>query len=280
MLQAQKELGKLAGDAPKQESTSSEDNTLHDADDVVQAESSSQAETPVATPASSGRDISASSLFARIQSAIPPNIVSTAETLKHATESIDLAQLRTTLTTEFQRVQGVTIAQAGEYVQKSEDLLREVVKEAGEVLRDAVKVIPPEGAESTFIAPGPLWDGVDMSLPSAGDQGKGKAREGSSGESAAETQLMVATRVEALLKQLKQNPAILRHDPEGDERVRDLYRSWARSDVDEKGGVEGDEWTKRIAASLNEDEDGEVLRSSLESLGECPHQRHCHNVSS
>ena len=279
VLQAQKELGKLTGDAPQQESEPSEEKTVHGAADVVQEGSSSQVETPVATPSQSERDLSASSLFARLQSAIPPNIVSTMqnnipETLKHATEGIDLSQLRTTLTNEFQRVQGATIiAQAGEYVQKSGDLLREVVEEAGEVLRDAVKVIPPEGAESGFIAPGPFWDGVDMTLPS---EDKGKAREGSSGQPSMETQLTVATRVEALLKQLRHNPAILRHDPEEDDRVRELYRLWVRSQVDGKGGIEGEEWTQRISSSLDEDEDGRALQSSLDSLGEYPPQ--CHDM--
>jgi hypothetical protein len=69
------------------------------------------------------------------------------ETLKHATENIDLSQLRTTLTNELQCVQNATITQAGEYVHRSEGLLREAMKEAGEVLRDAVKVIPLEEVE-------------------------------------------------------------------------------------------------------------------------------------
>ncbi|EDR10972.1 uncharacterized protein LACBIDRAFT_324999 [Laccaria bicolor S238N-H82] len=64
------------------------------------------------------------SLFSRLQSALPPNIVATVnnttpESLKHVTDNVDFAGIRSNLLTEFQRVQGVTCAQAEEYVHKS-----------------------------------------------------------------------------------------------------------------------------------------------------------------
>ena len=73
---------------------------------------------------------SAPSFLSRLQATLPPNIVSTMqnhipESIKHASESIDLGQLRSTLVSDFQRVQGVTRAQAEEYFHKSEGLLRE-----------------------------------------------------------------------------------------------------------------------------------------------------------
>ena len=61
----------------------------------------------------------------------------------HAPSYADLAHYREVLVAEFARVQGVTRAQAEEYAQKSEALLRE----AGEYLKDAVRVVPPEDGE-------------------------------------------------------------------------------------------------------------------------------------
>lgn len=72
------------------------------------------------------------------------------ECLKNA-QHIDLAQLGSMLSSELQRVQDVTRAQAEEYVHKSEALLHEVMKEAVDVLREAVKVIPPEEGGATEV---------------------------------------------------------------------------------------------------------------------------------
>ncbi|EDR02628.1 uncharacterized protein LACBIDRAFT_308318 [Laccaria bicolor S238N-H82] len=56
------------------------------------------------------------SLFSRLQSALPPNIVATVnnttpESLKHVTDNVDFAGIHSNLLTEFQHVQGVTCAQ-------------------------------------------------------------------------------------------------------------------------------------------------------------------------
>ncbi|KAJ7045662.1 hypothetical protein C8F04DRAFT_940133 [Mycena alexandri] len=265
VTQAQQELTKLTTtETPRAAETESEQPA---------AESSDEATTPrTASPAT--QDASTSStgvqnLFSRLQSALPPNIVSTVqshipETLKQASENIDFAQMRTTLTTEFQRVQGVTRVQAEEYVHKSEVLLREAMKEAGEVLRDAVKVIPPEEAQSSGVPANLIWDGADMwMLPfdSSDPSAKGKEK---AGRQSTDTQLAVATRAEALLKRLRHDPEIIKHDPEADAGAKEFYSQWLASAM--KDGVDGEEWTAKITAVLNESADGQALKANQDSL--------------
>jgi hypothetical protein len=212
------------------------------------------------------------SIFARLQSALPPNIVSTVqnnipESLKHASERIDLAHLRS----EFQRVQGVTRAQAEEYVHKSEALLREAMKEAGEVLKDVVKVVPPEEAEAPA---GVVWDGTDMwMLPTAGlessDRASWSSEKGKESGSAS-ARRAVATRAEALLKKLKHDPEIIGHEMEND----DVFEQWVKVNVDSnEAGIKSSEWTERAEQALAETVDGTALRTTHDHLGKSqPHK--------
>ena len=248
-----------------------------DAPDVPTAttEQPSTSASPHAAPSADNEETptastSTSTLFSRLQSALPPNIVATVQnnlpgSLKHASENIDFSQLGTNLLSEFQRVQGVTRAQAEEYVLKSEVLIRDAMKEAGEVLRDAVKVIPPDQAGSNE---GLIWDGTDMwMLPADSSDSTGKEVATGSTRNA-EAQSAVATRAEALLRRLKRDPAILRHDPEADEGNRDEYRAWLEREVNSKeGGIDGQEWKDKIAAVLEEPLDGPALMELRDMLG-------------
>ncbi|KAI6045997.1 hypothetical protein EDC04DRAFT_2631397 [Pisolithus marmoratus] len=196
------------------------------------------------------------SFFARIRSSLPPNVVSAVqahlpEGLKNA-ESIDLSQLRDTLSVEFQRVQGVTRAQAEEYVHKSEVILREAMREAGEVLRDAVKVIPPEEADTGSNA-GLVWDGADVwMLPGLvggveGGRGnsKGKAKESD--------------------KLWPSNPEIIKVDPAVDSS-KQSYLAWANALEASGAGFGTEAWSGRIADALSGPHDGLSLRDTLDSL--------------
>lgn len=178
--------------------------------------------------------------------------------------------MRTNLLSELQRVQGVTLAQAEEYAHKSEALLREAVKEAGEVLRDAVKVVPPDEGGSSAGGSGLMWDGTDMwMLPfdSSESTNTGKEKEGGRSSRLAETQMAVATRAEALLRRLKTDSSILRHNPEVEEGVKDQYAKWRESEVDKlEGGVDGAEWQARIDTALK-DVDSQALKQLEELLG-------------
>ena len=264
-------MSKFTADAPQETKETSEE-TEGQNNDAGPSTSPEEAATPTASMREGSEPSwSTQTLFSRLQSALPPNIVATVqnnipESLKHASENIDLQQIRTNLLSELQRVQGVTLAQAEEYAHKSEALLREAVKEAGEVLRDAVKVVPPDEAGTSAGGSGLIWDGTDMwMLPY--DPSDGKEKEGGSSSRLAETRSAVASRAEALLRRLKTDPTILRHNPEVEEGVKDQYAKWRESEVDTLGGgIDGAEWKARIDAALK-DVDGQALTQLEEQLG-------------
>jgi hypothetical protein len=280
VVQAQKELSKFTAvevskDDKEPETTEATDTALSTAgpstdvpttttqEPSISASPPDDKETPTAST-------STTTLFSRLQSALPPNIVATVQnnlpdSLKQASENIDFTQLGTNLLSEFQRVQGVTRAQAEEYVLKSEVLIRDAMKEAGEVLRDAVKVIPPDQAGNQ----GLIWDGTDMwMLPAESSDPIGKEEDATGSMRNAEAQSAVATRAEALLRRLKHDPFILRHDPEADEGNREEYRAWLEGDVNNKeGGIDGQEWKGKIAAELEEPLDGPARKELRDVLG-------------
>lgn len=302
--QAQKEISRLTSDEPDAQPTAStvpsevtpppkkQDQPDIDSDeveekDIVESFNESEAEATLAEPPTASTSDSNSdtfvshartasqSLFSRFQATLPPNLVSTVqqqlpESLKHAPNSIDFGNLRNTLTSEFQRVQGITRAQAEEYVHRSEGLLRE----AGEFLKDAVKVVPPEeGSSGTFAPAGTLWDGTDIwMLPDVGTTptGKGKERASSSSRGpSADGLRAVATRAESLLKQLRHDPEVIRVDPEVDLRAKELYDVWIRDVLNSKeGGISGEEWNTAFQKALDDPVDGQGLKSTRDTLGE------------
>ena len=311
VAQAQKELTKLTevpADAPADGTTkdapaadTEAPATTSAADDAAQprdaepsgegssSSASDEPPTPTVDPQTRharGNSVSttAQNLFSRIQSSLPANLATTVQAqlpdaLRNGTGSIDFAQLRTSLATEFQRVQGVTRAQAEEYVHKSEELLRE----AGEFLKDAVKVVPPEEGEGT---PGVLWDGTDVwmipEMRSSGDA-KGKSREQSAdGRSSGEGHRAGATRAEALLKQLHHDPEVIRIDPGTDERVKEMWEQWLKKEVEsEEHGILSERWTAAVQKALSAPEDGDALQKTMEALGRCMngiHQASCSYV--
>lgn len=290
VTQAQRELEKFTTTAPTEalaenESTSRDENEVaaeeHQEGNTTgpstpTAEEVDRPHDPTTTSSTSSAPMS-QSLFARIRSSFPPNVVSAVqahlpESLKNP-ESIDLSQLRDALSTEFQRVQGVTRAQAEEYVHKSEVILREAMKEASEVLRDAVKVIPPEEA-GTEPSAGVVWDGADVwMLPglTAGAEGskgnsKGKAKESdSSGRQSEDARRAVATRAESLLKQLRSNPEIIKVDPAVDSS-KQSYLAWVDELEASNAGFGTEAWSGRIAEALSDLHDGPSLQDTLDSL--------------
>jgi hypothetical protein len=281
VVQAQKELSKLTTvEEPKDlkepemtEETDAVSSTPGPSTNAPTTQEPSTSASPPVDKETLTPSTSTTTLFSRLQSALPPNIVATVQnhlpdSLKQASENMDLNQLGTNLMSELQRVQGVTRAQAEEYVLKSEVLIRDAMKEAGEVFRDAVKVIPPDQAGSSE---GFIWDGTDMwMLPADSSDSIGK-EEGAT-VSSKNAQSAVATRAEALLRRLKRDPVILRHDPEPDEGTRDEYRAWLEGEVNSKeGGIDGQEWTDKIAAVLEEPLDGPALKELQDTLGKIPY---------
>jgi hypothetical protein len=284
VTQAQKELTKLTSDAsahPGPENTSrngenaSAESELLDQTHVDPEVTSSLRQEHPDVP-------STNTLFSRLQAGLPPNIVAAVsshlpESLRHASENIDLVQLRTNLLNEFQRVQGVTRTQAEEYVHKSETLLREAMKEAGEVLRDAVKIIPPEDNQSNGGA-GLVWDGSDMwSLPEPLDSTAPEREQRPESRVQQGSTDSVATRAEFLLRRLKHDPAIIRHDPETDASLKELYSTWISSEVDSKdGGIDGEAWSAKSSALLDDPVAGEPLKDTRDTLGLLPSSYPCY----
>lgn len=260
VTQAQKEITKLTATTEAVPAEKAQEDASAEGDVKDDSESGPDRSPTPTLPSSSS-----STLFSRLQSALPPNIVSTVqsaipESVKHASEhGIDFTALRGNLQNEFTRVQGLTRTQAEEYVRQSEILLRETFNEAQEVLRDAVKVVPPDEASSSNI--GVLWDGSDVwMLPY--DPGEAKGKEVTK---PLDSQRAVATRTKSLLRRLKHDSAIIRHDPEADPAVKEMYAQWLAADVE--GGIESAAWTEKAEQALNETSDGAALKANHDTLG-------------
>jgi hypothetical protein len=272
VVQAQKEFGKLT--QASEESTSEDSSALvgeesktNEAQPPESKESdNSLSSSEVTDHGAPSSPLQSQSIFARLHQAIPPNIISTVqknipESLKQASEHIDIAHLKS----EFQRVQGVTRAHAEEYVHKSEVLFREAMKEAGEVLKDVVKVVPPDQADNL---PGVMWDGTDIwMLPTdygrRPSEAKGKDKE----STPTSARLAVASRAEALLRKLKSDPEIIAHDTEEGSEVKALFEEWLKEHVDSKEGIEGPEWKAKVEQALADPFDGSVLQATYDALG-------------
>lgn len=177
-------------------------------------------------------------------------------------------------------MQGVTRAQAEEYAHRSEVLLRE----AGEYLKDAVRVLPPEGessegheSEGAEVMIDPMGLGVVVMPPGLGTSvpsrsvkgargsGKGKEREGTVVE--AQRQL-AASRAAALVAKLKQDVDTLRQDPRADPQTKEMFETWYASEVtNREGGVTSAYWIERTKEALAQ-EDSDALKATRDSLGE------------
>jgi hypothetical protein len=287
--QAQKELTKLTAEPPPASTDSpttsgtedtgvpnSDATTVSDPSSSVNPSDPSQENSPSTTtrPAHTRAmsvSATAQNIFSRLQSSLPADLASTVQaklpdSIKQGAGSIDFTQLRTTLATEFQRVQDITRAQAEEYAHKSEELLRD----AGDFFKEAVKVVPPEGGGQA--TPGVLWDGSDMWMlpemgmaPSTGDS-KGKERE----KNGVEGLRAVATRAEALLKQLRHDPEVVKADPAVDERSAKIWKEWCEKEIDvDQGGINGAKWEAAIKTALGDPLDGAVLQKTMDAVGKC-----------
>ncbi|KAI0645409.1 hypothetical protein C8Q79DRAFT_964452 [Trametes meyenii] len=295
--QAQKELTKLTAEAPSSTTTATAESGASSTEQAALVPAEAEVEATVETTKGITDDASAEpstpqpssssqpqTLFSRLQASLPPSLVSTVqtqlpeslkETLKHARvgsanlSALDFAQLRSTITTELQRVQGAT----EEYVHRSEDFLRE----AGEFLKDAVKVVPPEEGDQDY--PGLIWDGTDVwmlpttsgsavSSGSEGGKGKGKERESpSSGRPSVDTLRAVATRAESMLKQLRHDPEVIKADPNDDEKVRELYASWLAAEASsEEQGLGTVAWQNKVENALADSVDGSALKANMDTL--------------
>jgi hypothetical protein len=227
------------------------------------------------------------SLFSRLQASLPanaptslPSLASFQSTLSSHVSSnpslnLDIPALRQTLTSNFQKLQSdlhFSDAEklAEEYLKKSEGLFRE----AGTFLQDAVKIIPPDESQG-----GVSWDGSDVWTLPARSNKLGSSNivfDQSDAQVAARTGLSAssvrAQRKDALLKQLRSDRSLLMVDPAGEdaeEDVREAWKKWLETDVEGKGGIEGDEWTAKVWEELGPGGEGvEELKAMRDELGE------------
>ncbi|KZT43485.1 hypothetical protein SISSUDRAFT_978243 [Sistotremastrum suecicum HHB10207 ss-3] len=251
VTQAQKELGKLAEPSPPTVDRSPDD------------------QTPSASSSSSSVASAANGLLARLQHSLPPNVSETFQKHLHdAQESQTLRNLRASVTENMHRIQeqtqGMTLAQAEEFVQhRSEALL----KEAGDFFREAIKVVPPE--EATAATGGAIWDGSDVwMLPDLSSSSNSTA---APVRSSSERSRVLGKRLDVLLARLRSDPDIVRVDPSADANqvIKDAYETWLRTEVDSKGGLASDHWKARITQALDDKEqDGDALKSLLDMPSE------------
>jgi len=205
---------------------------------------------------------------------------SVTETISSAAHNpnLDVTQIRSSLVQNIQKnLQGVNLKQAEklaeEYLKKSEGLLAE----AGEFLKDAVKVVPPEEA-SAGSGIGMAWDGSDMYSFSTSTDNKLAADEvifdqsssflgGTRGTS---SDVVRAQRKDALMRRLRSDKELLLVDPAAQSESparRETYEAFVEHEIEGRGGVEGDEFTKMIWEELGpEAKDAEVLKATRDAL--------------
>jgi hypothetical protein len=151
-------------------------------------------------------------LFTRLQSSFAPEFVTTLretipDTVRQAQGRMDLAQQ-------------VAQARMQDAATRGEELLRG----ASIFLRDAVRVVPPEQANTSSSTP------TSATTPPAHEGTATPRAEAST--SVVPATAPPATRRDALLHSLRANPAILRVDPAGEERSANLFLSWAKAGAD------------------------------------------------
>jgi hypothetical protein len=190
--------------------------------------------------------LNAQTLFTRLQSSLPPDLLTgLRDTIP---DSVRDAQARRELAQVAQaRVQ---VAAA-----RGEELLRG----ASVFLRDAVRVVPPEEADSPP---------SDYTTPSAHESTMSRGKAVPTPDDVSSTP---ATRRGALLRALRENPPILRVDPAREERSAALFASWV-----ERVGAEASRDESRRESELGAD-DG-ALGSTRSALGECHLPFYCRSV--
>lgn len=226
------------------------------------------------------------SIYARLQSRMPPNlqpsaIAATLSSATSAASSVDLVNIRSTLTANIQRAQdNLPLAQAEKlaegYLHKSQELF----KEAGEFLKDAVKVVPPAvgpdgkpieddaipivSGTDVWLFPSPIgtagWGGpaAGEREPSATPPRKESRASVSSLKSLFTGHMSQATRSEALLRRLKYDPEMIRLDPAQDEAVKVEFTAFAEDMNTKLGGVSGETIVMRISDVLKPGPEGEL----------------------
>ncbi|KAF9512170.1 hypothetical protein BS47DRAFT_1330494 [Hydnum rufescens UP504] len=251
----------------------------------VEGDITDVAAAPSSPPASPTDGNMSTSIFARLQAQLPPNLqpaaLSSALSSARATSASslstvnsDLAYLRSALTSNIQRAQtNLNVAQAEKlaegYLAKSAELFNQ----AGEFLKDAVKVVPPSPEDATLI---PVVSGSDLWLfPSPiGTTGWGgtqtdddknvapPSRLPRDRDASLPTRLGHGTRSEGLLHRLKYDPDMLRLDPSQDPVVGADFAEFVR-EVEESGGASGEAFVSKIGQEVGSTLNGKPTADAI-----------------
>ncbi|KAJ9123973.1 hypothetical protein QFC22_000764 [Naganishia vaughanmartiniae] len=154
---------------------------------------------------------------------------------------------------------------AEEYLKKSEGLLHD----AGEFLKDAVKVVPPEDGDGQAIA----WDGSDMYSFSTAGQSARKFSNSTlveSGRSASTEVSRSQLRKEALLHRLRADKELFLVDPSAETEStsrREAFARFLETHVARKAGIEAEALDDMKEAELSlETKDVETLKQTRDEL--------------
>lgn len=152
---------------------------------------------------------------------------------------------------------------AEDYLRKSEGLLHN----AGEFLKDAVKVVPPEGD-----AHGVVWDGSDTyAFTTAGDWSDQNRMSSDGTRSTSFEASRSQLRKEALLRRLRADRELVLVDPGAETESssrRSAFATFCESEIEQKGGVKSAAFEDKIEAELRRgDKETDTLRSTLQALG-------------
>jgi hypothetical protein len=281
--QAQQELGKLQQPSATNSTTTSPDPnaapTPNDSDtpaDTYQAsDASSSPVQSTSTNIFSFWPIPPTQIAGVVQKTLSEGSANIQSTLQRTLSDPQVQQIKSTLTANLYTLQenvhhiqenvvtGVHHLQESlpdlQNVEARDKLLGDArkhgedwLKQAGEFLQDAVKVVPPAPGQAGY-QPGMIWDGSDVWMFSeareeeaATPDQKGKGKEGFS-----------VSRTGALLRKLRTDPEMIRAVPSGE-----TYE-WFCGEIDAKdGGLGSSEWKKKCEEV--EKLDGlEALRESL-----------------
>lgn len=161
------------------------------------------------------------------------------------------------------------LAQAGTKlnIQQAEKIAEEYIRNAGEFLKDAVKVVPPDEHAEQGVA----WDGSDMySFSTAGQSAKEAvpydiARYGTTEVSRSQL------RKEALLRRLRADKDLFLVDPAAETESslrRAAFKAFYQREIEGKGGADSQAFEEMIQSELNkEGADVESLKSTRDALG-------------
>jgi len=149
------------------------------------------------------------------------------------------------LTRLQEQTRGMSLAQAEEFVQQRSEAL---LKEAGEFLKDAVKILPPDESN---LDPGTIWDGTDSWMVTATEHGQAKDSKGK-GKGAVS---FAGNRTAALMRKLRTDSSVLLLDPsnEPNASVGAMYEKWKGDVISRKGDINSDAWSTDRTAALAED---------------------------